>query len=144
MKFFLYALLGIWLWSGVFFLPQIEAQINKEEFQTLREEIRKELREELREEIEKELREEEKIRQKIQEIRQELREHLIIPCRNALEKRNPLEMRQHKDTLEKIFRELENITLKGLLEKHSEDKDMRMGLYYVARRKCEQQFNSEE
>ena len=137
MKFSIYVLLGIWLWGGVFFLTQIEAQ-------TLREELKEELRKELKEELRKELREELKKEEKIQEIRQEIREHFVIPCRKALEKRDPLAMRQHKDTFEKFFREFESIMAKGFSEKRFEDKDLRMGLYYAARRKCEQEFNSEE
>ena len=57
MRFSLYVLLGIWLWSGIFFLPQIGAQTLREE---LKEELRKELKEELRKELREELKEEER------------------------------------------------------------------------------------
>ena len=130
MKFSIQLLLVVLLWSGVFFLPQGEAQINKEEFQTLREELKQELRKELREEIEKEL-----------QIRQELREHLIIPCRNLLK---PHLLPYMGEQAEKFFRELEDSTLKALLKKYPEDEDERLALYFVVRRKCEKAFDSEE
>jgi hypothetical protein len=137
------------LWSGVFFLPHGEAKVLKEEFQTLREELKQELRKELREEVEKEFRENEQIRQKIRVLRQEIQEQLMIPCRKASDKQYPLEMRRLKlegrdHLLEKGLRLFEDEMLKLMLKEEYSDKDVRMAMYFVARQKCENQFDSEE
>ena len=151
MRFSLAVLLGIWLWSGIFFLPQTEAQIPLREQvkEELRKELREELKKELREEVEKELREEEEVRQKIKAVRQELREQVMTPCRNVFFKKIKPHLRTHPRRLEieaeaeKLMRELEDITLKELLKKYPQDEDERMAMYFLLRRKCEREFTSQ-
>ena len=128
MKFSIHVFFGILLWSGLFFLPQGEAQT-----------LRDELRDELREEIKKELREEEKIREEIQEIRQEIRKHVVIPCRRAFFKQNPSIM-SGDNVMKKLFKEMED----GVL-KHVKDapEDIRLAHYFLVRRVCKKQFGSQ-
>ena len=119
MKFSLYVLLGIWLWSGVFFLPQTEAQINKEKSQTLR-----------------------------QELKKEVREHVMIPCRKAIFKKFPFVFKD-AEILRRVLKrleEIENMTLGVALTRRSLafDEDLRMTLYLNDLDKCVKLFDSEE
>lgn len=148
MKFSIQLLLGFLLWNGVFFLTQGEAQIPLREQvkEELRKELREELKKELREEVKEKLRKEEIFRQRIKGVRQELREQVIIPCRNHFFKifNRPgvflPNRHEYEKKASKLFEELEDAWLKGLLENYSEDEDVRMGLYLTARRKCEKDF----
>lgn len=136
MRFSLSVLFGIWLWSGIFFLPQGEAQI------PLREQIKEELRKELREELKKELREELQEEEKIQALRQEIHEHLITPCYDAFLKRNP-SLRyapNTNDVMKEMAKKFEDLVLKNV---KNEEKDLRMTMYFLGRKTCIKQFNSQ-
>ena len=136
MKFSLYVLLGIWLWNGAFFLTQTGAQ-------TLREELKEELRKELREELKEELREEEKIRQNLKELRQEIHEEFTIPCGKPLFKKcqsYPARYECEKGA-KKLLVKFEDELLDKLYDKSENE---RLAWYFVIRRNCEQQFDSEE
>ncbi len=126
MKFSIQLLLGFLLWNGAFCFAQGEGQTPLRE--QLKEELRKELREELREEVRKE-----------EGIRQEVRELVMPSCRNVLLKKCSFvpNMPNCEAKVKEVFQGIEDITVKKMLKDYPNDKDMRMGLYLVLRRKCE-------